>query len=162
MSGSRWVTIPSWLSGSLRPFLYSSSVYSYHLFLIFSASVRSLLFLSFFMPILAWNVPLILPIFLKRSLVFPILVFSSISYTVHLRWPSYLSLLFSGTLHSVGYIFPFPLCLSLFFFPQLFVKPTQTVYFSLVWCWSLPPIQCYGPLSMILQELCLWDLISWI
>ena len=31
MSGSRWVTTPSWLSGSLRPFLYSS-VFSHHLF----------------------------------------------------------------------------------------------------------------------------------
>ena len=33
MSDSRWVTTPLWLSGSLRPFLYSS-VYSCHLFLI--------------------------------------------------------------------------------------------------------------------------------
>ena len=41
MSGSQWVTIPSWLSGSLRHFLYSSSVYSCHLFLRSSASVRS-------------------------------------------------------------------------------------------------------------------------
>ena len=47
MSGTRWVTIPSRLSGSLRPFLYSSSMYSCHLFLISSASVRSLPFLSF-------------------------------------------------------------------------------------------------------------------
>ena len=30
MSGSRWVIIPSWLSGSWRSFLYSSSVYSCH------------------------------------------------------------------------------------------------------------------------------------
>ena len=45
-SSSRWVTTPSWLSGSLRPFLYSSSIYSCHFFLISSASVRSLLFLS--------------------------------------------------------------------------------------------------------------------
>jgi len=45
MSGSRWVITPSWLSGSLRPFLYSSSVYSCHLFLS-SASVRSLPFFS--------------------------------------------------------------------------------------------------------------------
>ena len=30
MSGSRWVTTPSWLSGSLRPLLYSSCVYSYY------------------------------------------------------------------------------------------------------------------------------------
>ena len=71
-----WVTTPLWLSGSLRPFLYSSSVYSCHLFLIFSASVRSLPFLSFIVLILGWNVPLIPSIFLKRSLVFPILLFS--------------------------------------------------------------------------------------
>ena len=32
MSGSRWGIIPLWLSGSLRSFLYSSSVYSWHLF----------------------------------------------------------------------------------------------------------------------------------
>ena len=37
MSGSRWVITPSWLSGSWRSFLYSSSVYSCHLFLISSA-----------------------------------------------------------------------------------------------------------------------------
>ena len=78
MSGSRWVTTPSLLSGSLRHFLYSS-VYSCHLFLISSASVSSLLFLFFIVPILAWNVPLISPIFLKRSLVFLILLFSSTS-----------------------------------------------------------------------------------
>ena len=39
MSGSRWVITPSWLSGLWRSFLYSSSVYSCHLFLISSASV---------------------------------------------------------------------------------------------------------------------------
>ena len=33
---------PSWLSGSWRPFLYSSSVYCCHLFLVSSASVRSI------------------------------------------------------------------------------------------------------------------------
>ena len=45
MSGSRWVITPLWLSGSLRPFLYSSSVYYCHLFLISSAYVRSIPFL---------------------------------------------------------------------------------------------------------------------
>ena len=44
-----------------------------------SASVRSVAFLSFIEPIFAWNVPLVSLIFLKRSLVFPILLFSSIS-----------------------------------------------------------------------------------
>ena len=32
MSGSRWMTTPLWLSGSLRSFTYSSSLYSCHLF----------------------------------------------------------------------------------------------------------------------------------
>ena len=42
MSDSRWVIILSWSSGSWRYFLYSSSVYSCYLFLISSASVRSI------------------------------------------------------------------------------------------------------------------------
>ena len=36
MSGFRWVITPLWLSGSWKYFLYSSSVYSCHLFLISS------------------------------------------------------------------------------------------------------------------------------
>ena len=44
-----------------------------------SASVRSIPFLSFIVPILALNVPLIFPVFLKKSLIFPVLLFSSIS-----------------------------------------------------------------------------------
>ena len=79
MSGSRWVITWSWLSASWRSFLYSSSVYSCHLFLISSASVRSVAFLPFIGPIFAWSVPLVSLIFLKRSLVFAILLFSSIS-----------------------------------------------------------------------------------
>ena len=79
MSGSRLVVTPLWFSGLWRSFLYSSSVYSCYLFLISSASVRSLPFLSFIMLIFAWNVPLVSLIFLKRSLVFSILLFSSIS-----------------------------------------------------------------------------------
>ena len=75
MSDSRWVITPSWSSGSWRSFLCSSSVYSCHLFLISYASVRSIQILSFMVPIFAWNVPLVSLIFLKRSLVFPILVF---------------------------------------------------------------------------------------
>ena len=67
-------------------------MYSCHLFLISSASVRSIPFLSFIKPILAWNVPLVSLIFLKRSLVFPVLLFSSI----YLHWllrKAFLSLL---------------------------------------------------------------------
>ena len=85
MSGSRWVIPPLWLSGSLRSFLYSS-VYSCHL-LMSSASVRSIPTLSFIVPIFAWNVPLVSLIFLKRALVFPSLLFSSISLHCSLRKP---------------------------------------------------------------------------
>ena len=67
MSVSRWVITPSWLSGSWRSFLYSYSVHSCHLFLISSASVRSISFLPLIVSIFAWNVPLVSLIFLKRS-----------------------------------------------------------------------------------------------
>ena len=69
MSGSRWVITPSWFPGSWRSFFYSSSVYSCLFFLISSASVRSIPFLSFIELIFAWNVPLVSLIFLKRCLV---------------------------------------------------------------------------------------------
>ena len=100
MSGSRWVITPSWLSGSWRSFLYSSSVYSWHHFLISSAYVRSIPFLSFIVPIFAWNFPLVSLIFLKRSLVFPILLFSSIS--LHWSLIQGASFLFF-TLHQISF-----------------------------------------------------------
>jgi len=56
-----------------------------HLFLIFSASVRSLPFLSFIVPILVWKVPLVSLIFLKRSLVFSILLFFLYFFALILR-----------------------------------------------------------------------------
>ena len=111
MSGFRWVITPSWLSGWWRSFLYSSYVYSCHLFLIFSALVRSLPFLSFIELIFAWNVTLVCLIFLKRSLVFPILLFSSTSLQWSLRM-AFLSLLaILWRLASNGYIFNFLLWL---------------------------------------------------
>ena len=140
-------------------FLSSSSVYSWHLFLISPASVRSILFLSFIVLIFAWNVPLVSLILLKRYLVFLILFFPSISLHRSLR-KAFLSLLaIFGTLHSNGYIFLFLLCLSLLYFSQLFVRPPQTtilpfcISFSWDWSWSLPPVQCHEPLSIVLQPL---------
>ena len=56
------------------------------------------------------NILLVSLIFLKRSLVFPILLFSFICI-VHFRKLSYFSLQFFGILHSDGYTFPFLLCL---------------------------------------------------
>ena len=93
--------------------------------LISSASVRSIPFLSFIELIFAWNVPLVSLIFLKRSLVFHILLFSSISLHWWLRntFLSLLSILWNSAFK--WYIFPFLLCFSLLFFSQLFVRPPQ-------------------------------------
>ena len=90
MSGSRWVITPLWSSGSWKCFFHSSSLYSCHFFLI--SSVRSRPFLSFIMPVFAWNFPLVSLIFFKISLVFPLLLFSSISLHWSLR-KSFLALL---------------------------------------------------------------------
>ena len=125
MSGSRWLITRWWLFGLQRSFLYSCSVCYCHLFLISSTSVRSLRFLSFIEPIFAWNIPLVSLIFLMRSLVFPIMLFP-LFLCIDPWGKLYLFLLFFGTLHSNGNIFPFLLCLLLLFFSQLFVRPPQT------------------------------------
>ena len=148
-------------------FLYSS-VYSCCLFLISSASVTSLPFLSFIMSILAWNVPLISSIFLTISLVFPIPLFSYISLHCSFK-KGFLSLLtiqwnsaFSWVYLSLsplpfGSLLSLALCkassdnhfafLHLFFLGIVFVTASYTVL---------------GPLSIVLQALCLPDLITWI
>ena len=58
-------------------FIYSSSVYSFHLFLNSSVCTRSLPFVSFIVPIFGQDIPFIAPVSLKRSLVFPLLLFAS-------------------------------------------------------------------------------------
>ena len=50
----------------IKIFLHSSSVYSCHLFLISSASVRSMLLLFFIVPIFAWNILLVSLIFFQE------------------------------------------------------------------------------------------------
>ena len=76
MSGSGWVTTPSWLSSSLRSFFEQ-------FFCVFLPSLLDLFCfykvftnLSFIVPIFGWNILLIFLIFLKILLVFPLLFFS--------------------------------------------------------------------------------------
>ena len=110
MSGSRWVITPLWLSGSWRSFFYSSSVYPCHLFLISSASVWSIPFLSFIVPIFTWNIPLISLIFLKWSLLLS--RFSRVRLCASPQTASYqapLSLGFSRQEHWSGLPFPSPM-----------------------------------------------------
>ena len=112
--------------------------------------------------------PLVSPIFLKRSLVFPILLFSSSSlhYSLKKAFLSLLAVLWNSAFSWVYH--PFLLCLLRLFFSQLFVRPPQTttlsscVCFSWGWFWSLPLVQCYKPLSIVLQALChSMDLVCW-
>ena len=100
----------------MKIFLLHSSVYSWFLFLISSASVRSLPFLSFIEPIFAWNIPFLSLIFLKTSLVYLILLFSSISLHCSLSkaFLSLLAILWNSAFKWV-YLFFSPLPLPLFF-----------------------------------------------
>ena len=147
----------------MKIFFYSPSVYSCHLFLTYYASVRSNkgLFLSFIEPIFAWNIPLVSLIFLNRSLVFRILMFSYI----YLHWSlskaflSLLAILWNSAFRCLYLSF------SLLFFSQLFVRPPQTailpfcISFSWGWSWFLSPVQCHEPLSIVHQAVCLSDLV---
>ena len=73
-------------------FLYNSSVYPCHLFLISSTSVRPFPYLSFVVCPFCIKCSLRSQIFLQRSLVFPILLFSSISLHCSIK-KAFLSLL---------------------------------------------------------------------
>ena len=140
-------------------------MYSFHLFLISPASIGSLPFLFFIVPIFGGNIPLILAIFLNRSLFFPFLLFSSVSLHSSLK-KAFLSLcaILQNSAFSWVYL-PFLLCFSLLFFLHLSIKPPQTttlpsfICFSLGCFWSLPPVQYYEPLSTVLHAFCLLHLI---
>ena len=127
------------------------SVYSCHLFLIFSASVRSIPFLSFIEPIFAWNVPWISLIFLKRSLVFPILLFFSIflHWSLKKAFLSLLAILWNSAFRWLYLSFSHLLFASLLF--TAICKASQTAillfcnFFPWEWSWPLFPAQCYEP-----------------
>ena len=117
MFGTWSVITPSWLSGSWRSFLYSSSLYSCHLFLISSASIRSNTTSVLYWAYLTWNVPFVSLIFFKRFLVFPILLFCSISLHQSLRkdFLSLLGILWNSSFRWIYFSFPPLLFTSLLF-----------------------------------------------
>ena len=93
-----WVITPSWLSESLRSFFYSSSVYSCHLFLISSASVRYIHFCRLLCLSLHEMFPWYLNFSWRDPSSFPFYCFPLFLCTDHWGRLSYLSLLFFGTL----------------------------------------------------------------
>ena len=143
--------------------LYLQFLYSCHLFLISSASVRSVSFLSFIKPIFAWNLPLISLIFLKRSLVFPILLFYSISSHWSLR-KAFLSLL--AILWNYAFRWEY-LCLSPLLYASLLFtaicKASSDNHFAFLHFFSmgmvLIPVSCAMSRTSVHQALCLSDLV---
>ena len=173
-----WLHIPGYLAlvegshhhdylGHEDLFLYSSMYYC-SLILISSASVRSIPFPFFIVTICAWNVHLVSLIFLKRSLVFPIWMFSSISF----HWPlrniflSLLAILWNSAFKCV-HLSLSPLPFTALHFSAI-CKASSDNHFAILhfffmgWPWSLPPVQCHEPRPIVLQGFCLSDLIPWI
>ena len=143
-------------------------MYSCRLFLISSASVRSIPFLSFIEPIFACNVPLLSFIFLKRSRVFPILLFSSISLHWSLRkaFLSLLAILWNSVFRCLYLSFS-PLHLASLLFSAI-CKASSDNYFAFLHFFFLGVVLItafctnHEPLSIVLQALCLSNLIPWI
>ena len=152
--------------------MYSSFVYSFHLFLISSVLTSLYHFLSFMVPIFKQNIPLVSPVFLKRSLVFPLLWIPS-SFTHCSLKKAFLSLravlwkpAFSWIYLSLSpLLFTSLLPFAIVSPPQITTSPS-CFSFSLEWFCLLPPIQYYRPPSIVLHAQCLQssnplNLLSW-
>ena len=140
-------------------FLYGSSGYSCHLFLMSSASARSIPFLSFIVLIFAWNGPWISLIFLKRSLVFPILLFSSISLHWSLRKAFSSPRYFLELCIQVGISFLFTFVFVSLLFTALHKASSGSHFAFLDFLFLrviliLVSLQCHEPPSIVHQALC--------
>ena len=142
-------------------------VYFCHLFLIFSASVWSIQFLSFILPIFAWNVPFVSLIFLKRSLVFPILLFPSVSLHWSLRktFLSLLAILWKSDFRWV-YLSFYPLPLASLIFMAICKASSDNhftfLHFFFVGMVLIPASYTMSWTSIHSSSGTLSDLISWI
>ena len=103
-----------------------------------------------------------------RSLVFRILLFSSLSLHFSLKkaFLFLLAILWNSTFSWVYlYLYPFPFS---FPFPKAFGSPPEIttlsscLSFSLEWFWSLLHVKYYELSSVVIQALCLPDLNLWI
>jgi len=141
-------------------------MYSFHLFLISSASTRSLPSLSFIVPILG-KAPLMFPSFPKRSLVFSHLLFSSIIKHCSLKkdFFSLLPVLWNSTFNWI-YLSLVPLLFTLLYSSTVH-KASSDNYFAFLLFFFFGMVlfatSCknYGPLSIILQSHCYLSLAPW-
>ena len=95
-----------------------------------SASVRSIPFMSFFVPVFAWHVPPVSVIFLKTSLVIPILLFPSMALHSSLRkaFSSLLVILWNSVFKCV-YLSYSPLLFTYFLFTAIY-KVSSDIHFA--------------------------------
>ena len=159
MSGSRWVITSSWLSESWRFFWYSSSVYSCYLFLISSASVMSIPFLSFIEPIFAWKVPIGISNFLEgiSRLFHSVLFLYFFALIAEEGFLSLLAILWNAAFR----------CFYLFFSPLLFTsllftaicKASPDSHFAFLHFFFPVSCKCHKPPSIVHQALCLSGLV---
>ena len=105
---------------------------------------------------------------LKRSLFSPILLFSSISLHWSLRkaFLSLLAILWNSAFRWIYLSFS-PLPFTSLLFSAICKASSDNrlpflVSFSWGWSWSLLPVRCHKPPSVVLQALGLSDLIPWI
>ena len=136
-------------------------MYSCHLFLISSASVRSIPILVLYCAHLCRKYSLGISNFLEEISSLPFLLFSFISLHWSLR-KAFLSLLAILCNSAFKWIYlSFSPLLFASILSQLFVRPPQTaillfcISFSWEWSWSLSPVQCHEPPSIVHQALCL-------
>ena len=143
MSGSRWVIIPSWLSGSCSSFLYNSSVYSCRLFLIFLLCYHtiSVLYCAHFCVKCSLSIYNFLeePSSLSHSIVF-LYFFALITKEGFLISPCYLwNSAFKWVCLSLS---PLPLVSLFSAICKALSDNHFAISFSWVWSWSLPLEQC--------------------
>ena len=166
MSGSRWVITPSWLSGSWRSCLYSSSVYSCDLFLVSSASLGLHIFSVVYCAHLCIKCSLGIYNFLEEissffhSILF-LYFFALITEEDFLISPCYSLKLWIQM--GMSFLFSFAFTSLLF---TAICKASSDSHFAFLhfflggWSWSLPPVQCNEPPSIVLQALSLSNLIT--
>ena len=156
MSGSRWVITPLWLSWSWRSFFVQFfCVFLLPLLNIFCfcyISTISVLYLAHLCKKCSLGISNFLEEIssLSHSVVF-LYFFALITEEGFLISPCY-----SLELSLQMGIFPFLLCFSFLFFPQLFVRQPICFFcisFSWGWSWSSPPVQGYKPLCIALSTL---------
>ena len=139
----------------MKTFLYSSSVYSCHLFLGSSASVSAIPFLSFIVSIFAWNVPLVSLIFLKEEIACLSHCIIFLCFFALIAEEGFLiSLCYSLEPIQMGisFLFSFAFSFSSFlsYLQGLLRQPFCLFAFLFPWGWSLslPLVQCHEPPSI--------------